>query len=245
MSPASDRPAISRRGRERRIMVNRIGVAGSIGIRGNQGRSKLHLSRESFSGADSHGSNSSTRPPKAYHALKVSGTSNHRPRMCPPGIPQTAFPEDVEARPSRVVGNPEVGPQLQGLLRRSRAAYPTGTGRLQDRGRETGSPANFCPIYCRGPASHSRPRTIIPHNDSGGRKRLLRQPITNLGSPSQTRVRGHSSGKTARTKRIHQSLTIGRTALRLTDAPSERLAGFCGLLVHWPATANRTEIPSV
>src|ERR1035437_7624229 len=140
MSPASDRPAISRRGRERRIMVNRIGVAGSIGIRGNQGRSKLHLSRESFSGADSHGSNSSTRPPKAYHALKVSGTSNHRPRMCPPGIPQTAFPEDVEARPSRVVGNPEVGPRLQGLLRRSRAAYPHGCEprACKNGGRETG-----------------------------------------------------------------------------------------------------------
>jgi hypothetical protein len=34
-------------------------------------------------------------------------------------------------------------------------------------------PANLCPIQCGGAASHSRPRTIILHNESGQCKRFL------------------------------------------------------------------------
>jgi hypothetical protein len=35
------------------------------------------------------------------------------------------------------------------------------------------SPANLCPIQCGGAATHSRPRTIILHNESGQCKRFL------------------------------------------------------------------------
>src|SRR5579863_7558654 len=64
MSSASDRPTISCRSRERRIVVNRIRVANAIGIRGNQRRSKPHLGGEAFFWEDFHDNNSFTRQQK-------------------------------------------------------------------------------------------------------------------------------------------------------------------------------------
>lgn len=69
-------------------------------------------------------------------------------------------------------------------------------------------PAYFCPLHCGGAVSHSRLLTTILHSECGDCKSLCEHLTTNLGSPAR-RPSKSLPGKTARTKKRNEGLSIG------------------------------------
>src|SRR5262249_5751625 len=140
MSSARDRPPESRRGRERRVTVDRIAVPDPLCIRRNQVRRQLHRGGKPFSGECSHRRSSPQfpphapppragcrfpfpRPPPPDASPPPSPSGGHPPRLATPCLPRPRPAPAVRA-PGRPPTPSAVPAAAQSRLHGSAAAFP-------------------------------------------------------------------------------------------------------------------------